>query len=567
VKQLSVKAKNPAEIVLSLDEKLERALDFESKTNRISNFTKNKYFDADNNLATIVIEFWFEKKERKIIEYAGNKPVDPRVSPSINTINLFKDKNYWPNIEEIYNELVKMLKQYIYHSNPVVFLLVAAGAIASYYPEIFSTYPYFDFYGSEASCGKSTFLKCLTFASYQGHFVVSPTLATTFRIIHNYNCMMGIDELGKLLNTKEGRAYYGILLAGHQKSGVVPRCSEKDFDDIKFFRVFGLKAWSRLEYMKPELLSRAITITMVRNAGRKKLDDNPTNETFEHIRDDLYILRLIDNFFIEQTYKELAKDSVLYDRTKDLFLPLLTIAKLADREAYYEILEYAKTHQKKAKSLSLDNWLVLLMETIKENQLFGEQKVTEIRNHFREVLVQAGEINDDDKSRNKITSQKIKYRLDRLGFCRSEKRTDGNIHYDIKKKIFDEQAYIYLKDYSAQSQELDNLTNLEQNLINSSITPSELPHKPNKTHLTHSKTNEVNESNEVTLGVGSIEKVMQILTFLELEQGAEPVFTGDIIEAGLKQDLDQQTIESILEQFKKDGIIFSTKQNYVKLGT
>ncbi len=246
----------------------------------------------------------------------------------------------------MYQKLVEKYQLYLFHLEPIVFHIVACAAITSYYPEIFNTFPYFDFYGSEANCGKSTFLECLTHSSYYGHYVVNPSTPATFRILNSFNCMMGIDELGKLLKKREGKIYLSILLSGYRKGGVVSRCNENNFDDIKFFEVFGLKAWSRLEWIAPELVSRAITITMMKNEGRKQLKDNLKSSDFDEIRDNLYSCRLFYHYEVNKTYNELLKIQELYDRNKEIFLPILTIAKLVDTTIYYDILEYAIKIQK-----------------------------------------------------------------------------------------------------------------------------------------------------------------------------------------------------------------------------
>ena len=426
---------------LSLSEKIRKTLEFQEYDNRISNFAKLKYTGEDKKVIEEIQEFWYEHGERRERIYPLPLSLDPRTSSNVRTLDLFTDKsNYSPNMKKTYYKLLELNKEYIYHSETITFDLITLASVCSYFVEIFETYPYFDFYGSEANCGKSTALECLTYASYHGHLVTDPSKAATFRTIDNLNCMVGIDELGKLLNTKHGKGYYPMILVGHRKGGVITRCREDKYSQIDYFKVHGIKAWSRLEWLKPELLSRAITFTMVRNNGRKKLAQNPNHKLFKHIRDDLYIIRLIQNELVLETYLELLNTTELVDRTKDIFIPLLTIAKLINEMLFNDLLLFAKEYHKKASIVSINVWNTLLLETIYNSNLYGEQKVVDIKKAFNITLIES-----DEDSTTKFTSQRIISRLEKLGFQRSATRTNNNVHFFISLNTFKEQSHIYLK--------------------------------------------------------------------------------------------------------------------------
>lgn len=452
---------------LSTEEKLKRSVAYElTEKRRISNIALLEYKNDNGEKAREYWEFWYDKGERKVKRIIGAKPLDPRVSPNGQTIKQFTDENYYPAIEELYQELKDLQKKFLFHIKDITFTLLACGSIASYFPEVFNQYPYFDIIGSEANCGKSTALRCLTFPSYYGHYVVDPSKATTFRIIDTFNCMMGIDELGKLLNTKQGKHYLSILLNGYEKSGLVPRCKEDNYSQIDFFSVFGLKAWTRLEYIPNQLLSRSIKIHMIRNDGRKETPGKPKYADFTAIRNKLYTYRLINHDNVSKTYKELQKETDLVDRTKEIFLPLLTIAKLANRDDYYNLLAYAKEYHKQAKHYSVDSRLVKIMQLIHTYDFFGIKKVVDLRDRYKEAL----EVEGEPAIANRITSKTIIKLLERLGFERSEKETDNRVHYKIDRKTFNTQAKIYLKEAYQDKlvKETETLGPLEESLLQSS---------------------------------------------------------------------------------------------------
>ena len=454
--------------ILSLEEKIAGTLLFQEQENKISNFAKLQFQVGDEEVIEYY-EFWYEQGERKNKMLSYPKSLDPRTTSNIHTLNLFKNKEYKPNIKTIYKELLELNKKYIYHSNPILFPLITLGSISSYFVEIFNTYPYFDFYGSEANCGKSTALECITYASFHGHYVTDPSKAATFRTIDNFNCMVGIDELGKLLNTKDGKAYYPMILVGHRKGGVITRCREDKYSQIDYFKVHGIKAWSRLEWLRPELLSRAITFTMIRNNGRKKLEQNPHYKDLKHIRNDLYIIRLLENEFVKEIYYDLLESTTLVDRTRDIFLPLLTIAKLIDPNLYDTILDFAEEYHKKASIITINIWNTLLLETIYSCNLFGEIKIVDIKEAFNQAKIEAQE----DSVPN-FTSQRIITLLEKLGFQRSEKRTGNNVHFFILWDNFKEQSHVYLK-------HIENITKPEEE---QQTLPT--PPQPNLTNLPNS---------------------------------------------------------------------------------
>lgn len=432
------------ESAIKLNEKIKRTIALGSKDLRIFNFTVLKYDDNRDKETEDIVQFGYNGSE-KIVKMYFKQLFNPRSSPSPLCLQEFVKPERHIGMCEAYDAMFQEVKQFIYHNNPIVYHLVSLGAFSTYFPEIFETYPYFDFFGAQESCGKTTFLEVLTYASYYSEFMTVPTLAPIFRTVHEYNCMLGIDEFGKLIVNKDNRDLLAMILVGHKKGGTVPRM-EEGLEKVKRFDVFGLKAWTRLEPLPPELLSRAITITMVRNDGRKKLKGSLTFETLTNVRDNFYLCRLENFNAVQKAYNQLKKELELYDRTKDVFLPLLTIAYLADSGVYQNVLEFALAYQKEFTVGHIDHWLFLLLEVIIEGSFFGEVQVSAIRDDFRQKLISAQEINDKDDETRKITSKKVINYLERLGFKKSPKKTGGLVYIDIRRKKFDEQAYVYLKE-------------------------------------------------------------------------------------------------------------------------
>ncbi len=220
------------------------------------------------------------------------------------------------------------------------------------------------------------------------------------------------------------------------------------------------------------------------------------------------------------------------------------------------------------------------MELLYDNEFYGKEvKLVSIRNEFRNVLVAAGEISDSEESIKGITSQKVLSRLTRLGFKKAEKRTGNKTHVDISKKIFEHQAFVYLK-HREEIQEIfskeklkPELSSLESTILKTSTkedNPTPRTKLTNLTKLTEKEVKKVNLVKNVRFGEGGhedskTEKLMQFLTMLQLEENGDPIFEGDLIELGIKNNLSSKFIEKTIELWKRDGIVFSPKKNYIKI--
>jgi hypothetical protein len=258
------------------------------------------------------------------------------------------------SLHEIYIELRKEITDYIAFANDSIAPdLIALGSVASYFREVFYTFPYYDYISSEPEAGKTTAMKVQTFTSFYGTIASSITEALLFREIDGSHCFYGLDNIERLFaSPKDYASIIDWLLSSYSRDIPCKRLEKTDEGyEVRYFDGYGIKAFTHIRdfpFGLRALRSRCIQIVM-QNAPPSKF--YPTAEKFTAIRDKLYKARLYEFDVVKETYEELIASNVLRGRTGDLYYPLLAIAKLVNEELYNNILKYATTDEVERKEL------------------------------------------------------------------------------------------------------------------------------------------------------------------------------------------------------------------------
>jgi DNA-directed RNA polymerase subunit RPC12/RpoP len=345
-------------------------------------------------------------------------------------------------LNEIYNTARQRISQYLYFTDDIYYDLVTLGAVSSYFREVFGSYPYFDFFGPSHGCGKTTALKCLVWTSFNGFFTLIPTPAVLFRTVMDTRGVMGIDEIDNLFkHPKQNLDILTLLDSGHTK-GIMAFRMDMDAKPPQPipYDPFGLKGFTRVGAIPLSLESRCITIKMIENKGFKQLKYNPIPADFEDIRGMLYNYRLRHSSEVKNTYENLSGMVTLNGRVRDLFLPLLTIAKLVSGELYNRVLEYAVAEDERKEATKYDPRILALLEMLDEENLTGRQKVVDITDRLNTKLREIGEL-PEGKS---YASRTVITWLQSLGFERLKIRSKGYVWFDIKKTKLEQLVKVYL---------------------------------------------------------------------------------------------------------------------------
>ena len=379
------------------------------------------------------------KEDGKIEEILLEKPLSiPReTAPSPDFLN----KEYG-SLKEIYNELKEIHKSYIRFEEDIHYDETVLTAMASYFREIFYTYPFLDFWSEEQGCGKTTAMETVAFTSFYGTVTASFSEPVVFREIDDSHCVYGFDNIDRIL--EKPRDYINIVdLWNSSYSKNIPCKRVENIDDrwvVVNYDGYSIKMFTHIRDFSQSLRalkSRCIRFVMIKRQPNKSY---PAPEKFIDIRDKLYHARLKEYKKVKKVYSELVDSKTLTGRTADLYYPLLAIAKLIDKDVYKRVLEHAKRTEEDRNEYSI--WNRVLVQTLIEDKLYGEIDSPTIRDHYEMKLSEEGAIRDKLEGRA-ITTQSVTKRLKGLGFKRTDRKTDNKAWFLITEKRVKELAYQY----------------------------------------------------------------------------------------------------------------------------
>jgi hypothetical protein len=367
-------------------------------------------------------------------ELTHTRAIPVQTAPSLD----FHTRDY-NSLKDIYTELRKIICAYIaFPTDSIAPDLIALGSVASYFREAYFTYPYFDFISSEPEAGKTTAMKVQTFLSYYGTIASSVTEALLFREIDGSHCFYGLDNIERLFaSPKEYSSIIDWLLSSYSRDIPCKRLEKTEEGyEVRYFDGYCIKAFTHIRdfpFALRALRSRCIQVVM-QNAKPKKY--YPSADKFTDTRNKLYKARLFEFEAVKESYENLINNNILSGRTGDLYLPLLSIAKLVDQKLFQRVLRYATTDETERKEL--DSWNMILIRVLLDNELLGSRSTNEIRGVYEEALINEGLLKDST-----LATRTVTLRLKKLGFIREDKKTDHKTWYLIDRKKLMLKAYDY----------------------------------------------------------------------------------------------------------------------------
>ncbi len=428
--------------------------------------------EKDGNKEIGLIKLYFDRRDgwikKELIKSDRFIPDETGMSKdALNyEINFTNKEELLLKFRFLYYQVRRSIERFVSFTNEIEYDIDACTAIASYFREVFDTFPIIDYYSSVAGSGKTRAMKTLAWLSYNGFATsINVSEAVLFRAIEDAHCVIGLDEFHKLFTkTRDGELIasepnkYAVINCGYSKGIPTYRVNmNTDPPTVTAYDNFGLKLITRLKPIPFDILSRCITHIMIRAAGRKKISPrDPRPDDFKKIRDYLYLFRLYITDIIDETYQELLEENVLEDRVRDLYYPLLTIAKLVDEELFNSLLEHAREKQTELVAEQQDSKKAVLLRTLVVKRMWGRQRLKDITNEFNEELIQSGEITDE---KYKLHSKTVQSYLKQFGFKRSSYRPKNQLYYEIDPRILIYNVNVYFPTTSSFAN-FTNLTNL-----------------------------------------------------------------------------------------------------------
>jgi len=243
--------------------------------------------------------------------------------------------------KELFQEVKSSLEKFVsFPWDPRLYDVVACWILGTYFSEMFSTFPFLYAYGSQGS-GKSRLVITAVYLSRHGFMATDPSDASLFRMAEAFRPTLGIDE--SLL----GKSAWKIARTAFKRGMSVPRVEKTSKEEflLALFETYMPIAFASTE--RPSELggseadeARALFIFMQRAPDPSGRD--PEKWEFKDLRDRLYLLRLTRAKDVLDALSLMEKSDLnLYGHDREVWLPILTIASLIDREVYNHILEYA----------------------------------------------------------------------------------------------------------------------------------------------------------------------------------------------------------------------------------
>jgi len=295
---------------------------------------------------------------------------------------------------EFYNELIKLLKEYISLPNEEEYDIIALWIISTYTYKEIGVGPYIKLHGSKGS-GKTAILElCNEFVEH-GKILSDASKAQIFRIIQEDTNVLFLDEFENMCKGDK-TGIEGILNAGYKKSGKTWRCDGKD-ENKNFipneYLLFCPKMIATTKDIKSETLNdRCIEIITVRAQIRVKSATRISKEDKDRITKIKNLIKIwasknkghVGENFDNQSDK-------IFGRDWELIGPLLSISKALRLEI--DIEDYFTSRKLEKQELGLErDWPYQLLRTLKKivNDEKKEFYVKEISEHFSKTMNNPG---------------------------------------------------------------------------------------------------------------------------------------------------------------------------------
>lgn len=249
----------------------------------------------------------------------------------------------------LFQDILGMLRRYIWLPNPVDLEVVAVWIMMTYVYRLFGALGYLHLHGVRES-GKSNLGSLIEELAHNAKQSAAQSQSVLFRSVEANCRTMVIDEAEKLMNPKPGTDEHQMMLIANSgyKAGIGVEISEPDplnkggWMPVSF-DIYGPKVFASIAELHYVLASRCIHIPCLRATAEElaeaKIRDLSSNRHKEapliaDIRDRLHVWALLHFQEIHRIYAEELADSEglehLRGREREMWMPLLAIATYLD---------------------------------------------------------------------------------------------------------------------------------------------------------------------------------------------------------------------------------------------
>jgi Protein of unknown function (DUF3631) len=218
------------------------------------------------------------------------------------------------------------------------YLPLAVWAMATYFSKVFEAFPYVALVSPVKRCGKTRLLEILELLSESPWRGTAPSAAALFRMMGESPTLL-LDEVEALTArhaSETQQTILAILNAGHRSGATIPRCDGPK-NQLKYFPVYGPKAFAAIGRLPDSLMDRSIVITM-----QRRRPDQPVERLLypvakaeaQPVIAELARFRESRADAVKSEYKRLMSADLhfLSDRDADLWMPLFALCSIAASE-------------------------------------------------------------------------------------------------------------------------------------------------------------------------------------------------------------------------------------------
>jgi hypothetical protein len=319
-------------------------------------------------------------------------PASPTASPS--------------HSENIVDRLAAFIRRFVFLKEPSLYRLLALWVIHTYLIEEFEYTGYLFAYSPEPGSGKSKLLEVLdVLVRNSSGLLISPSESVVFRTATNRTQLL--DEIDTWTNREQLR---GVLNAGYQRSGKIPRMGEKvekkggakDYQ-VQYFPVFAPRAMSGIgmNSLPPATRTRTFGIAMVRQLQterREKFRPRKLKTDIEKIVGDLKSWAAANKAAIIARYdSEFRYLEKFEDRTVDMSEPLAAILEVGYQDstelnhARLSLLDaIAATREEQTEPIPEHHILAALMSATQASEFFGGRPLIGTASELAELCGKSG---------------------------------------------------------------------------------------------------------------------------------------------------------------------------------
>jgi hypothetical protein len=238
-----------------------------------------------------------------------------------------------------------------------------------------------------------------------------------------------MDEAEALQDPSRKTEIKNILYSGYKRYGYVFRAGKTPNEKIipERFEVFSPKAFVTYEGLEEILSDRSITIVMLRSINKEitKAEIVETDPVWGKLRNKFYVFTLLNWREIRKIYNELPEVEEISSRERELWRPILALAKFFGDNLYEEMKSLAiKKIKEKEMEEEIDTRESILLATLKKIVTCdGIYAIVDIRDAVKELFDEELTVDWIGKALSKKFGFTEAYRLSRKGRPRARRLT------------------------------------------------------------------------------------------------------------------------------------------------